>query len=246
MPHFHYKDLYQIHSEFVWNRQDDASSAHQIPINPRFGNETSWWSVGLLQGAYRVWLVLFFMLSPALAVPLLLGFGTLRDRSAWTLAIACLLVLFSHFAVDRFFPHYAAPLVAPMWILALMVLRSLHEMKWRQRPVGAGFGIVASLVIVISFLAQAPAFRPDEGSPSRNLEQVRALLEAKSGQQLVLIQPGPRFNLNEADLWGTDVLWAFDYGVESNRELVELFPEHTRWRLDLYGSSVEVRPWVED
>ena len=246
MPHFHYKDLYQTHSEFVWNRQADVSSAHQIPINPRIGDETSWWSVGLLQGAYRVWLVLFFMLSPALAVPLLLGFGTLRDRSSWTLVIACLLVLLSHFAVDQFYPHYAAPLVAPMWILALMVLRSLYEMKWRQRPVGAGLGIVASLVIVISFLAQVPAFRPDEGSPSRNLEQVRALLEAKSGQQLVLIQPSPRFNRNGADLRGTDVLWAFDYGAESNRELVELFPDHERWRVDLYGSSVELQPWAED
>lgn len=246
MPHFHYKDLYQFHSEFVWNRQADASSAHEIPISPKSGEATSWWSVGLLQGSYRVWLVLFFMLSPALAVPLLLGFASFRDRSAWILVIACLLVLLSHFAVDRFFPHYAAPLVAPMWILALSVLKSLDELKWRRRLAGTGLGIVASLVIVVSFLVQIPAFRPDEGAPSRSLKEAGALLEAKSGQHLVLLQPGPRFNRNGADLWGTDVLWAFDYGVESNRELVELFPQHTRWRLDLYGSSVEVRPWVED
>ena len=246
MPHFHYKELYQTHSEFVWNRRADASSPHQIPINPGGEEGTSWLSVGLLQGSYRVWLVFFFMLSPALAVPLVLGIGTLRDRSAWTLVVACLLVLFSHFAVDQFFPHYAAPLTAPLWILALMILRSLYERKWRQRSVGAGLGIVASLVIVTSFLVQVPALRSDMGSPSRYREQVRALLEAEPGRHLVLIHPSPRFNLNRADLRGTGVLWAFDDGAESNRELLELFPERQRWQIVLEGSSEELQPWAGD
>lgn len=241
VPHFHYKDAYQTHSEFVWKRRSDAGSPHQIPSGPKDSAERSWWSVGFFQGSYRVSLALFFILSPALAVPLLFRIGSLESRYALPLVAACLLVLLSHFAVDQFYPHYSAPLTAPMWILALMAFKSLYEMQWRQRSVVENLSLLAVLVIVTSFLVQIPAFRSDSGAPSRKWEEIRATLEAQSGQHLVLFDVGLRFNFNSADLWGTDVLWAFDDGSESNAELFELFPDRKRWRMILYGSSVELQ-----
>jgi len=240
MPHFHYKEIYSTHSEFVWNRQPGAPSQHLDLGRATDGDVPTWRSVGLLQGSYRVWLVLFFLLSPALAVPLLLGVGALRGRSAGPLVTACLLVLLSQFLVDQFFPHYAAPLTAPLWVVALMVLSSLSVMRWRERPVGAGLSLVVAIVLVVSFLAQIPAFRPDAGAPSRNREEIRASLEAQSDKHLVLIHPATRFNLNPADLRGTDVLFAFDQATESNRGLLQLFPDRRGWRLELHGSSVDL------
>jgi hypothetical protein len=198
--------------------------------------------VGLLQGTYRVFLVLFFLLGPALAVPLLLGIRTLRGR-AGPLVMACLLVLLGHFAADQFYPHYSAPLTAPLWILALMVRSSAPEVRWRGRSVGAGLSLVALVVLVTSFLVQIPAFRPDAGDPSRVREEIRASLEAEPGQHLVFLPPVLRFNLNPAALRSAKVLWAFDLGAESNQRLLELYPDRDRWRMTLYGNRAELRPF---
>jgi len=242
MPHFHYKEIHSSHSEFVWNRTPGNASQHLDLGRPKDGGVPSWWSVGLLQGAYRFWLVLFFLLSPALAVPLLLGAGALRGRGTGPLVIACLLVLFGHFAADQFYPHYSAPLTAPLWVLALTALGSLRQTRWRERPVGAGLSLVAVMVLVISFLVQVPAFRPDAGDLSRATEEIRTELENEPGRHLVLLHSGIRLNFNSADLWGAKVLLAFDLGTASNRELFELYPDRRKWRMTLYGSSVEVQP----
>jgi len=246
VPHLHYKELYERPSEFVWERQPGAMSQHVIVERTADGEEPSWWSVGLRNGWHRIWLVLFLFLSPALAVPLLFGLGVLRDRSLRPLALACVLVLFGHFASDQFYPHYSAPLTAPLWILAVVVLAGAYDWRWRTRPVGAGLSLVAIGLVVISFLVQVPAFRPDADAPIRKRLEFQQDLQDRPGRHLVL---GPRsvvYNYNPADLRGAEVLWAADMGAEENARLFELFPDYERWWMEVYGRSVELRPLADE
>lgn len=246
VPHLHYKEINQFQSDFVWNRIPGKPSQHLDLGRSDRGAVPGWWRVAILQGSYRVWLVLFFLLSPALAVPLLLGIGALRGQKSGPLVAACLLVLLGHYLADQFYPHYAAPLTAPLWTLVLVVLASSNEWRWRGRSMGAGLSLLALTVIAVSFLVQIPAFRPDAGSPTRIRENVRAELSAKPGRHLVLLQPGIQLNFNSADLRGDKVVWAFDLGDESNDRLFELYPDREWWQLTLYGESGNLQPVSRD
>ena len=242
MPHLHYKEIYERPSEFVWARQPGAMSQHVAIESSAEGEEPAWWRVGLRNGWHRIWLVLFLFLSPALAVPLVFALGTLRDRFSYPLALACLLVLLGHFASDQFYPHYSAPLTAPLWILAMMVLARAHGWQWRQRPVGAGSSLVAIGLIAISFVVQMPAFRPDADAPIRKRLEIQRGLASRPGRHLVLGQRNVIYNYNPADIRGAEVLWAADMGTDENRRLFELFPDYELWWLEIYGRSVELQP----
>ena len=240
MPHLHYKEIYERPSEFVWARHPGTMSQHVAVERTEAGEETAWWRLGLRNGWHRIWLVLFLILSPALAVPLLFGLWVLRDRSLVPLLVACVLVLLGHFASDQFYPHYSAPLTAPMWTLAMVVLTKAHGWRWRQQPVGAGLGLIAIGLIVISFLVQIPAFRPDADAPIRRRLDYQEELAERPGRHLVLGQRNVIYNYNPADIRGAEVLWAADMGTDENRRLIELFPDYEVWWLEIYGRSVEL------
>lgn len=246
MPHLHYKEIYDRPSEFVWNRQPGAMSQHVVIERTAEGEEPPWWWIGLRNGWHRIWLVLFLYLSPALAVPLFFGLGVLRDSSLRPLAVACILVLLGHFASDQFYPHYSAPLATPLWILAMVVLAKAFDWQWRGRPVGAGLSLVAVGLILISFAVQLPAFRPDADAPIRQRLELQRDLEGRPGRHLVLGQRSVIYNYNPPDLQNAKVLWAADMGAEENERLFELFPDYERWWMEIYGRSVELRPYPED
>lgn len=243
MPHLHYKEIYDRPSEFVWERQPGAMNQHITVERTAEGEESVWWRIGLRNGWHRIWLVLFLVLSPALAVPLLFGGMTLRDRSLLPLALACVLVLLGHFASDQFYPHYSAPLTAPIWTLAMVILASAYNWRWRGQRVGAGLSLVAIGLIVVSFLAQIPAFRPDTDAPIRERLDYQQELADRPGRHLVFGQKNVIYNYNPADIRGADVLWAADMGPEQNWGLIELFPDYEVWWLEIYGRSVELQPF---
>jgi hypothetical protein len=243
MPHLHYKEIYERPSEFVWARHPGTMSQHVAVERNEAGEETAWWRLGLRNGWHRIWLVLFLVLSPALAVPLLFGLWALRDRTLVPLLVACVLVLLGHFASDQFYPHYSAPLTAPIWTLAMVVLIKAHDWRWRQQPVGAGLGLVALGLILVSFLVQIPAFRPDADAPIRRRLDYQQELAERPGRHLVLGQRNVIYNYNPADIRGADVLWAADMGTDENRRLIELFPDYEVWWLEIYGRSVELQTY---
>jgi hypothetical protein len=186
--------------------------------------------------------VLFLLLSPALAVPLLFGMGAWRERSVRPLAVACILVLLGHFASDQFYPHYSAPLTAPLWTLALVVLARARGWRWRERAVGAGLSLVAIGLVVISFFVQLPAFRPDADAPIRRRLELQSDLEERPGRHLVLGPRGVVYNYNPPDIRRARVLWAADLGVDENHRLIELFPDYELWWMEIYGRAVELGP----
>jgi hypothetical protein len=243
MPHLHYKEIYERPSEFVWARHPGTMSQHVAVERNEAGEETAWWRLGLRNGWHRIWLVLFLVLSPALAVPLLFGLWALRDRTLVPLLVACVMVLLGHFASDQFYPHYSAPLTAPIWTLAMVVLIKAHDWRWRQQPVGAGLGLVALGLILVSFLVQIPAFRPDADAPIRRRLDYQQELAERPGRHLVLGQRNVIYNYNPADIRGADVLWAADMGTDENRRLIELFPDYEVWWLEIYGRSVELQTY---
>ena len=153
------------------------------------------------------------------------------------------MVLLGHFASDQFYPHYSAPLTAPIWTLAMVVLIKAHDWRWRQQPVGAGLGLVALGLILVSFLVQIPAFRPDADAPIRRRLDYQQELAERPGRHLVLGQRNVIYNYNPADIRGADVLWAADMGTDENRRLIELFPDYEVWWLEIYGRSVELQTY---
>lgn len=242
MPHFHHKELYDFHSEFVWDREAGATSQHVVIERTAGGEDPAWWEYGLRNGWHRIWLVLFVILSPALAVPLLVGLGALRDKSLQPLAVACVLVMLGHFASSIFYPHYSSPLTAPLWTLALVVLANAYDWRWRGRPVGAGLGLVALVLIATSFAVQVPAFRPDANAPIWERLEAQRDLESTPGRHLVLGPQAIVYNYNPALIRQAKVLWAADMGSEENRRLFELFPDYQFWWMEVYGRSVMLRP----
>lgn len=229
LPHSHYRQLTGEPGEFVWQRPPGAASQHALPAAAEGGSA---WSLAWALGAYRLGLSLFFLLGPALAVPLLLGWRRWRDGWALTAGGACLLVWLGHGVSSAYFPHYSAPLVAPLWALALGALESGWEARWRRRPLGPSLTVVAVIVLLVSFLVQLPAQRLDANDPRRRQVDIRRYLEERPGADLVLLPASMPFNLNGADLASAPVLWAADLGEQANRRLFALYPDRHLWRID--------------
>lgn len=218
---------------------------------------------GLLWNATKklisIWI---FYFGPALTVPLLFLPAVIRDKKMRGLAIiggiACIAL-----AIDAwFYPHYAAPLTALLFVLTMQGMR--HLRVWRRSTHRGLFLSRAIPAICIATIAVRIAAQPvrvflppdqpptwfstSEGNTDR--ERVLAKLSAMDGLQLAIVRYGPEHTAvmnewvyNNADIDRSKVVWAREMDAASNLELIRYFSNRHVWLVEPDEIPVKVSPY---
>ena len=187
-----------------------------------------------------------FFLWPELCVPFLAFLWILRDRRMRFLVVQTGICFAGYLLVAWFAPHYVAPLVATVFILAIQGLRHLRKAAYRGRPIGLGL----SRAVVISAIFLAPFHSMDFPKPGMTSRaRIEAELERTEGKHLVIVRYSPEhyshaeWVYNRADIDDAKVVWArYIPGVDLG-PLLNYFRGRQIWVVDADASSPEPRPF---
>jgi hypothetical protein len=208
--------------------------------------------------ASRTFLGWLFFLGVPLAIPLLFLRRSLGDRALLFALGAALPFALDHLTFHAFYPHYAAPAIALLYLAVAACWRRMREWSWRGAPVGLAFARaipVAALAGVaipaLSFAAGTRALWPDlfDLPPARS--RIVRQLEQAGGTHLVLVRYRPEHHpdnewvRNSADIPAAPIAWARDLGREANRELLRHFPGRMLWLLEPDVHPVRLRPYPD-
>ena len=173
----------------------------------------------------------------------------------WFPVVQLLFCLPASLAIAYFFPHYAAPLAATVFLLVAQGIRFLRLWSYRGRPVG----IAISRVIVICALAsialhQTDPMRIPSSSPPNPKMVARARLEASleslPEQQLVIVDyserhsPHEEWVYNKADIDHAKVVWARKIPGMDLKPLLNYFHSRKVWLAEPDTSPPRITPFV--
>jgi len=242
-----YEEQRQVAGEFLWQRWIRSEGRFSwvdadLPPDERAG----WWRPALNFLFHRTMTSAYFLIGPTLFLSIiltLLAKGELLRRPGMPLLVTSFaLTVAGHSIVHFYFPHYSAPITAPLWILGLTALRLLWLRRLPAFPQGAALVGAALAIEIVSFVAQLPALR---ASPNEQ-ELVAARLLKLGGKHLVLVDPPAAHVDNLRDLVDVPVLWAADLDSASTSSLLALYPDRELWRFDPYGTPSLFRARRED
>lgn len=195
---------------------------------------------------------LIFLAGVALLPPLFMLRRVILDRRVRFL-VQCLLIYMAGMAIGIYLiPHYLAPLIAVFYALGLQAMRHLRLWHPEGRPVGRAvvrFLVAICLVMAVVRVAEKPLrLTPVEWPPyewiwswygpahyGTERAQIETGLEQAPGKQLVLVQyadthePLDEWVYNAADPDAAKVVWAWDMGASSNRELLRYYKDRKAW-----------------
>lgn len=187
-----------------------------------------------------------FLLWPELCVPFLMLFWILQDRRVRFLVAQTTICFCGFVLVAWFFPHYAAPLVATVFALAMQGFRHLRKVTWRGRPIGAG----VSRAVVIAAVLLAPFHPMDYPKPGMaNRVRIATELEKMPGKQLVIVRYSAKHDANaewvynRADIDDSKIVWARDIPSVDLAPLLTYYRDRSVWIVEPDSSLPEPRPY---
>lgn len=208
---------------------------------------------------------LFFFLGPPLffaylGLPAMLQ-SDRRLRPAFVLLAAFVAALY----VETFyFPHYAAPALGLLYLIAMQGMRRLRLYRHNGRPVGIALvrGLVMAQVLILlpAGLIQANqnTYRWSVSSPpawccvvpvAAGQAQFLPALTAGSGRHLVFVRftaqhnPNESWIYNEPDIDHAQVVWAHDQGESENQKLMAHLPGRRIWLVEADQAPVRLQPY---
>lgn len=230
-----YEEQRQVAGEFLWQRWIRSEGRFSwVDVDLPAGERDGWWRPAVGFFVHRTMTSAYFLIGPTLLLAVIVTLPVLLRRPGMPLLLTSFLLTVSgHSIVHFYFPHYSAPITAPLWILGLIALRILWLRRLPAFPQGAALVGAALAIEIISFAAQLPALRP---APSEQQLVVARLVEL-GGKHLVLVKPPAAHVDNLRDLTDVPVLWAADLGAKSTRSLLEVYPDRELWRFDPYAAE---------
>jgi hypothetical protein len=193
-----------------------------------------------------------FYLGPALAIPLLAFFLLRRDRRmAYPLLLGMMFLL--GLLVETWMqPHYFAPATGLMYLILLQCMRHLRQWSWHARPVGQALvraiPLVCLAMLVLRVICIPAHARIEPSWPPGNLFRSSILQDLKNrpGLHLVIVHykydhnPHNEWVYNEADIDHAKVVWAHDMGELENQKLLQHFPDHQGWLVNVDDSPPQL------
>ncbi len=145
------------------------------------------WSSAIEISSRKVTFFWNFFLGPVLSIPMLAIPWLLRERYVRLLAVQAGLSFAGLLTVVWFLPHYAAPMMATIVLLAVLGLRHLHDWRCGRQPIGAGLvrlivlfslliPVVYFITVHLSLLSGFWAFTPGDSPPKGVLGLVVTVL----------------------------------------------------------------------
>ena len=186
--------------------------------------------------------------SAMVAVLIVVFFPDLwRDRRI-RLPFLCVLAALAGSLIEvRFYEHYAAPVTAALFIVAVQALRHLRQWRPSGRflsraiPILAlGFAAATQIVVLVR-PARHPAIatRDTMAAALRDVGRKHVILVRYTGHQ----SPHEEWVYNGADIDSQDVIWAHDLGAASNAPLLEYYKDRKIWLFQPDINFTKVDPY---
>jgi hypothetical protein len=196
-----------------------------------------------------------FLLGRPLSGAALLGLFFWRRRRLVLLVALLAIAGTSHALtlINPYWPHYFAPHVPLIVLLALRGLRVMHVWQVRDWRPGAHFAkaIVIATIGALVFSAALSAQKPNEEWNSFAVQRqqiVKQLLE-QSEDDLVIVRYGPGHFVhsewvnNLSDIDEQPIVWARDLGQDKNANLLEYFRDRQVWLLEADAVPPRISPY---
>ena len=201
--------------------------------------------------AARASMTLFFILGPALTLPLIALPWILRGRRRFLVLAAA--IFFAGLLACAFVrAHYLAPATALVFAILVEGARRLRLWSPGGQPVGAFLVRALPCTSVVLFLVQVGwlAAIPATADSPRTL--VQHFLEKQPGRQLAIVRYGARHDYlfewvyNAADIDGSPVVWAREMTAADNRELLDYYRDRRVWLVEPDQTPPKVSPYPEE
>ena len=199
---------------------------------------------------------LLFLCGPLLAAPLITLPWLLRDlrmRLLWVQLLICWFVLM---AITFFSVHYAAPLTATVFALAMQGMRHLRRWHWGETPVG----ILFTRAIVLVCMALVPAhlgktwFDVHHGVVWADTSMyaradIAGKLKATPGEHLVIVRYATGHDVhdewvyNAADVDHAKVVWARQIPGVDLKPLLKYFHDRRVWIVEPDSHDIQLRDY---
>jgi hypothetical protein len=151
--------------------------------------------------------------------------------------------------------HYVAPAIGAYVVVCLAGARVLYTTRVGARRIGPA--VLTSLMGLAAFLALINALRIVQESHEPKMTAVafqrsaRAKLQQEAGEHLVLVRYAPdhfwqdEVIYNTPDIASQKIIWAFDFGPEKDRPLLEHFRGRRVWLMQPDGPNPTIEPYSE-
>jgi len=160
--------------------------------------------------------------------------------------------------LDKYvYSHYLAPGLGALFVAAMLGLRFLRCYRSGiRRP---GLALAASLVVMTCVLFVFDnsisifnrAHRSDSGTAVGFRRRVAARLQIEPGRHLVLVRYAPGHNIHDEIIWNSPdidaqkVVWAFDFGPNTDRPLLDYYRGRKVWRVEPDGANPILEPYSD-
>jgi hypothetical protein len=211
----------------------------------------------LFGGAWRVRRAVLFQIGAPMALALLLLLPwVLRDRWHALAAASAGVMLVGVTLSSFYYEHYAAPMTAPLLVLAVAALRRVGALRIGR----ARTGQAAVLILMALMCAEvAREWRRELHGPAPTAyawamqrSALEERLEAAGGKHLVMVRYGPNHSFhfervaNRADPDRAAVVWARELDAAQNERVLEYYRDRRAWLLvvDDDNAEPELEPYV--
>jgi hypothetical protein len=197
---------------------------------------------------YGLWL---FFVGIALTPALFVLRGASSDKRLRFLVLVIAMTFIGTSVTPWSWPHYSAPITAPIVACLVQCYRRLRACRWRGQPAGRFLVRATPLVCVVLLGARMVAgplglaipngFRMScwtVTTPLLARDRILRTLERQAGNHLVIVHyrddhsADVEWVYNAADIDRSKVVWAQDMGVAKNGELAEYFKGWKIWTVD--------------
>ncbi len=255
-PQHAYHEQYESTGTFWWQAPPPTPGYRNEALEVFWQKERAQYeqarAAPLRQRAVHVWKLAWPMAGWLIFPALLALFRLHRSRRSRLAAGALGLALIATAQSNWAWPHYAAPAICLVFVLAVQGLRILRLVGTR-RPSQVRRFAIAGLVALYGSVSMAQNLRPTE-EPNEYVAfgAKRAALverlEATPGLDLVVVRYVSEHNTdlewvhNDADIEGAEIVWARELGTDSDAALRSHFRARRQWQLHVEKDDVELRP----
>lgn len=189
---------------------------------------------------------LFALVVPIALIPLVL------ETNEWMWFALKVLVAFTiaMLLVTWMLPHYVAPVIGLVFVLALQGMRYLLLWRWRGWSIGR-FIVYASLVVSLAPLPGLFVRMWERNSGGMGYVRAHMLNELKQSgdRHLIIVRYNPdkqehdEWVYNEADIDGARVVWAREIDATQNLRLLDYFGNRRVWLLEADAEKLQLTPY---
>jgi hypothetical protein len=141
------------------------------------------------------------------------------------------------------YPHYAAPFTAALFILVVQSLRYLRHWKYNGREIGRflvrSMPIAVAVIMLLFESREVATDRVQARTPTKEaMEQI--LLTERPGRHLIFVRyhegdtEHREWVYNLADIDAASVVWAHDLGPYENKRLMQYYTGRSFWLFEPY------------